>query len=65
MVWSMQTIALQWDLSVDATSKLRSAGNELQELIMVRQYPPLRDTNIAAAKVRDYMKGKFFEETNT
>ena len=51
-----------WDLSLDATSNLRRAGNELQDLIMIRQCPPLRDTNIVASKVRDYLKGKFFEE---
>ena len=51
-----------WDLSLDATANLRRAGNELQDLIMIRQCPPLKDKNIVASKVMDYLKGKCFEE---
>ena len=51
-----------WDLSLDATSNLRRAGNELQDLIMIRQCPPPRDTTIVASKVRDYLKRKFLDE---
>lgn len=51
-----------WDLTLDASSNLRRVGNELQDYIMIRQCTPLQDTNSAASKVRDYLKGKFFEE---
>ena len=51
-----------WDSTVDAGTNLRRTGNELQDLVMIRQCTPLRDRNSAASKIRDYLKVKFFEE---
>ena len=52
----------QWDLSKDPKSNQRRMPDECQDLLMIRQCRPLRDSNRAAATVRDYLKLKFFSE---
>ena len=52
----------QWDLSKDSASNQRRTQEEVQDLLMIRQCRPLRDTNRSAAQVRDYLKDKLFLE---
>ncbi len=53
----------QWDLSKDPKSNQCRMPDECQDLLMIRQCRPLRDSNPTAATVRDYLKFKCFQKS--
>ena len=51
-----------WDVSKDPGTNQRRKPEEVQDLLMIRQGRPLHDKDMAASRVRDHLRDKFFNE---